>query len=513
MIRIGRLRTLAPLALLVVLGCAGPRALERDLAGEPLLATCLESYQLIDDAVASAGVRDVEAHRVPDFPYLRMNRFLASFREQDLSPARLEAWVDRLVRLDREGRTVELKNLPDGSRARLDHAIAATLGADWRALDVLERCPPILRRYDLERIDRQEALLARAEVPDHYSLAKRTLGLYPLTAIPVALAWQRWQAEHLPPFREPTAEAGFEGAPVLYLPEVEPAAASAEEVAAILERSRDNALGISEPEGEDLESLAASFAPAYLVDTVSPADRMGHPVWLEDRVPGVDTTRPVAFVRTAHAWFDGEPVLQLVYTIWFPARPKDSPLDILGGRLDGLVWRVSLARDGTPLVYDSMHPCGCYHLFFPAPGVERTPLPQDRPEDIRETATVPQPAPPVGPGARLVLRLAAGSHYLTGLTLFSEGVRGRDERSYRLDIDEGPPELALRSMPLPGGGRRSLYAQDAIVPGTERAERYILWPMGIASAGAMRQWGSHATAFVGRRHFDDPFLLDRAFDR
>jgi hypothetical protein len=204
------LRTLAPLALLVIVGCAGPRALERDLAGEPRVATCLESYRLIDDAVANAGVRDVEAHRVPGFPYLRVNRFLASFSEQDLSPAPLEAWFDRLVRLDREGRTVELKNLPDGSRARLDHAIAATLGSDWRALDVLERCPPILRRHDLARMDRREALLARAEVPDDYSLAKRTFGLYPLTAIPVALGWQRWQAEHLPPFREPTAEVGSE---------------------------------------------------------------------------------------------------------------------------------------------------------------------------------------------------------------------------------------------------------------------------------------------------------------
>ena len=507
------LRTSAPLALLVIVGCAGPRPVERDLAGEPLVAACLESYRLIDDAVTNAGVRDVEAHPVPGFPYLRVNRFFASFSEQDLSPARLEAWVDRLVRLDREGRTVELKNLPDGSRARLDHAIAATLGIDWRTLDVLERCPPMLRRHDLARMDRRDALLARAEVPDNYSLAKRTLGLYPITAVPVALGWQEWEAKHLPPFREFTAEVGFEGVPVLYLPKVEPAAASAEEVRAILERSRDNALGISEPEGEDLESLAASFAPAYLVDTVSPADRMGHPVWLEDRVPGVDTTRPVAFVRTAPAWFDGESVLQLVYTIWFPARPKESPFDILGGRLDGLIWRVSLAPDGTPLVYDTIHPCGCYHLFFPAPGVKRTPLPEDWPEDIRETATVPQPAPPVGPGARLVLRLAAGSHYLTGLVLLTEGARGRHEGSYRLVIDQGPPELALRSMPLPGGGRRSLYAQDAIVPGTERAERFILWPMGIASAGAMRQWGHHATAFVGRRHFDDPFLLDRAFDR
>jgi len=35
--------------------------------------------------------------------------------------------------------------------------------------------------------------------------------------------------------------------------------------------------------------------------------------------------------------------------------------------------------------------------------------------------------------------------------------------------------------------------------------------MGIESAGQLRQWGRHATAFVGRRHFDDPMLLDSYF--
>jgi hypothetical protein len=29
----------------------------------------------------------------------------------------------------------------------------------------------------------------------------------------------------------------------------------------------------------------------------------------------------------------------------------------------------------------------------------------------------------------------------------------------------------------------------------------------------MRQWGRHATAFVGRRHFDEPFLIERYFTR
>jgi len=35
--------------------------------------------------------------------------------------------------------------------------------------------------------------------------------------------------------------------------------------------------------------------------------------------------------------------------------------------------------------------------------------------------------------------------------------------------------------------------------------------MGLSEPGAMRRWGRHATAFIGRRHFDDPWLLERYF--
>ena len=67
----------------------------------------------------------------------------------------------------------------------------------------------------------------------------------------------------------------------------------------------------------------------------------------------------------------------------------------------------------------------------------------------------------------------------------------------------------LRSVARPDGGRRSVFRPDGIVPGSERGERWLFWPMGIAEPGAMRQWGRHATAFVGRRHFDDPGLFER----
>jgi len=70
---------------------------------------------------------------------------------------------------------------------------------------------------------------------------------------------------------------------------------------------------------------------------------------------------------------------------------------------------------------------------------------------------------------------------------------------------------ALRSVSLAEGGRRSVFRPDGVVPGSERGERWLFWPMGVPEPGAMRQWGRHATAFVGRRHFDDPWLLERYF--
>jgi hypothetical protein len=106
----------------------------------------------------------------------------------------------------------------------------------------------------------------------------------------------------------------------------------------------------------------------------------------------------------------------------------------------------------------------------------------------------------------MVLWLATRSHYLVGLSTVDDGEI--DGARYALADDND-----LRSLPIPGGGRRSLFEADGLVAGTERMERFLLWPSGIASPGAMRQWGTHATAFVGRRHFDDPDLIGKAFER
>ncbi len=70
----------------------------------------------------------------------------------------------------------------------------------------------------------------------------------------------------------------------------------------------------------------------------------------------------------------------------------------------------------------------------------------------------------------------------------------------------------LRALPDSKGQHRSLFLPNGLVAGTQRLERFLLWSTGVLSPGAMRQWGHHATAFIGKRHFDDPDLLNRYFE-
>ena len=70
----------------------------------------------------------------------------------------------------------------------------------------------------------------------------------------------------------------------------------------------------------------------------------------------------------------------------------------------------------------------------------------------------------------------------------------------------------LRALPQSNGKVGSLFNDKGLVPVSKRGERFYLWPMGVASAGAMRQPGEHAIAFKGRRHFDAPGLPGILFE-
>ena len=246
--------------------------------------------------------------------------------------------------------------------------------------------------------------------------------------------------------------------------------------------------------------LFATFAPIFEVDIATSDDRIGAPYWSETEAnPAVETTRPVVYRRLSHTRFQGRPLLQLNYIIWFPSRPCTSALDLLCGHMDGINWRVTLSPSGEPLLFDSIHNCGCYHMFFPTNHIL-----QRRLETLDETAFVPQKAPELLLSERLVLRIASGTHHIEALYV-EQPYDGSQEEYSSADYRN------LRALLRWDGSRQSLFQINGLVSGTARKERWLLWPMGVASPGSMRQWGRHATAFVGRRHFDDPCLIDANF--
>ncbi|MBI3056664.1 MAG: hypothetical protein HYY77_21835 [Betaproteobacteria bacterium] len=484
-------------AVLIVGLAAGCAILEQPLrshfdSASGAVKDCARWFAALDETVDRAGVRDAGAYRIPGFPYLRLDRFSASFRDEvkDNEPA-FAAWAARLENLDATARHYELVNLPSEFLAALnvndkDEAKATT-----------GRCAMLLARNDLASPSSRELLLGRAQVPDDYVDWKRALGLYPLTRIPFFSGVDGWQQRAITMLRQAgTAESGTEKL-VRYEPA--DAALSPEHVASLIARASTDALGIPQFSAAERAALLQSYAPVFEIDTAAEHDRFGALAWNKGPAPEVNFSEPVAYGRVAFTRYRKRTLPQLVYTIWFPERPSESAFDLLAGRLDGLVFRVTIDTRGRPLVYDSMHSCGCFHTFFPTGRVKALPAPQPR----IEWAFAPITLPALAPAQRIALRLASRTHYVIDVRPDNR----IHEAVYRLADDDD-----LRALPTSDGGTRSAFGPDGIVQGTERAERFLFWPMGIDNPGAMRQWGRHATAFVGRRHFDDADLIERRFE-
>jgi hypothetical protein len=460
-------------------------------------ARCERLFQDLDAAVERAGVRDGGAVRIDGFPYLRASRFLASYRDERLDRRQALGWIERMRQLDRQARVYELARLP---RQQRDDPGIGLPNAEALAGD-LERCAEALVLRDLSDPASMAALRDAVEVPDEYQSWKRVLGLYPLTALPFLQGVAAYHADREAVFATPLADLPVDGRLVRYGPPAAPSLAG-EGIGAMLAGARRNPLGIPLPSPSELARLFTAFAPVLEIDQVDRNDRIGVPMLSRQGEPAVDTSAPVVFARAAHTRLAGQALLQLVYSVWFPARPRTGVIDLLAGRLDGITWRVTLDARGQPILFDSIHNCGCYHMAFPTDGLH----PRKVGQGLTEPLLVPATLGPWRHGRRVVLRIAAGTHYIQNVR-YDTAVEVGVQTDYAFAPDDD-----LRSLEREDGSRYSLFRHDGIVPGTQRGERFLFWPMGVPDPGAMRQWGRHATAFVGRRHFDDPDLIERYFE-
>ena len=444
---------------------------------------CREWLLALDEWVDHHGVRDASSQRVLGHPQLRVTRALALLMTEDIDSERFVQQVAFLQALDNRARAIELAHGPKASNTNSARKMELAI----------ERCARVLTEHDLHTREHRGALRERITVPDAYRTWARVLGVYPLTALGFLAGVDQLHQRLERSFLGPIDALPVAGQLVRYMPRVAAGDESATHRSMpVLDPFRSQAH--HEPW---LKALFAQHAPVFEVDVASDDDRIGV-LSLDARGdPFVDVSTPQVYQRVSYARIAGALHLQLNYLLWFPARTPSHALDLLGGDFDGLIWRVTLNHDGHVLAFDSVHQCGCYYLLLPGRGVTlRAPRPR-----FEEPVFSPRSVP-AGEG-RVVVRIAHRTHYVQ--RVYRDGVAARAKQiEYQFADDE-----QLRSRPLPGGGRASMFNSEGLLEGSERGERWFFWPMGVPSAGAMRQWGHHAIAFVGRRHFDDPDLLDR----
>lgn len=449
----------------------------------PKTTDCRAKYADVDARVETAGVGDARYYRIPGFPYLRSDRLTASFASEiggDLD--RFWKWSWHLRDNDNNAREFELLNLgirnPERTALQLE----------------LRSCAAWLSDLELEEPARRKRLIETAAVPDDYSIVARTLGLYPFAVPFLKLGIGGYQNDVTKDYAKPPAQLDTPGPLLLWK-----LRRTVEEsmVPKFLGNESHDELGrVGLPTSSRI-ALAEEHAPAWWIETAGDYDRPGAPVLREDG-PAIDTARPVIYWQSSFTRFGGETLLQMNYLIWFSARPPKHPGDPYAGTLDGIVWRVTFDRDGRPMAYDTIHACGCYHYWFPRPGLER----RATKSFWQEAPLFPQAEIPDG---KIAVRVQSGTHYVRRVIEPAQAI-AQETREYELR-----PFEDLLSLPAPDGSSRSLFGADGIVAGTERSERRWLWPSGVRSAGAMRVLGRHATAFVGRQHFDDPFLFEKMF--
>jgi hypothetical protein len=178
-----RWAALAGALCLLAAGCAVvPRPTQSPHAGgtDPL-GRCAGLFAALDERAVRADALDGGAFRVEGHPYLRVDRFLASFRDEALGDRAFGAWIDRMQALDLEARRHELANSSAGARSADEDAVLLREAA---------ACGDRLKAADFATAERRTAFRRHLNVPDEYIRLRRVLGIYPVVSFFVSRgAW------------------------------------------------------------------------------------------------------------------------------------------------------------------------------------------------------------------------------------------------------------------------------------------------------------------------------------
>ena len=152
--------------------------------------SCADFFASLDGHAATADALDSGYSRVKHHPYLRADRFIASFRDDVEDSHAFAAWVDHMQALDQSARQFELANLSDTDIA----AMHSVNGRDALYRRVVE-CGNLLKKADLLDAEKKERRHMVVSVEDEYIPLRKVLGLYPITSVFVSRGVKKWHAE------------------------------------------------------------------------------------------------------------------------------------------------------------------------------------------------------------------------------------------------------------------------------------------------------------------------------
>ncbi|MCG8415693.1 MAG: hypothetical protein MI746_15875 [Pseudomonadales bacterium] len=430
------------------------------------------------DQIEGADVVNAGFPHVDSAPFLHSTRFYDALAHEVTDDSQARELLSTMARLGDRIRRSENANLTSPDNAN--------------RLNAISQCSLVVANDVSQARLRQQLLTeirANPAVKDHYSSAAQWLGLLPLLRPVFNWRIALLHAEEQSWF---AAEESFDSS-VSYEFEDERAAPLA--ASSFNAAYADSALHLPTFSDADMVKLFTRFAPKLTVDTQGNKDYLGTPT-VENGSARVDTQQVTSFYLPSYTRFADRNLLQLNYVFWFPAREPRAWIDLYSGQIDSLIWRVTLDESGEVLLYDSIHSCGCYHKYYLASKaiLNRASTERVEPANIFNVSELRHEE-------GLHLLVTSNEHYIVGLN----NAAVEEARSYSL-----VPYSQLYNLDS-SDGARSLFASDGIIDGSERLERLTLWPTGINNVGAMRQWGTHATGFVARQHFDDATLFDRYF--
>jgi hypothetical protein len=281
---------------------------------------CADLLASLDKQTREANVLDPGVFRVKKYPYLRVDRFIASFREEVDNQAAFAAWMERMQTLDRDARNYEISNLHYSSVNSIDSA------NDRAGLySKVATCGDLLRAADFQNVNHQEKLTESVSVSDDYITLRRVLGIYPLTRLFVSYGVSRWHDEARKSF---SAEPPTNWKTIHYVPAEKIDMSSS---GRIVEQTERDALGIPIYSPEHRQALFRMYAPVWEIQHQVDYDRIGAPFYTDSGNLSVNTDQPVTYTLVSFTRFANEIFTQLNYIIWFPSRPKEGAFDILGG--------------------------------------------------------------------------------------------------------------------------------------------------------------------------------------